>query len=207
MDPQEQIRSLKEQLAAAEAKLPPAQDAAVKEAVRADSAEATIKTLRAENVELRAQITSAAQVIETEAIKREKVRADAAEAEVRRRDEAFKQALDSRVGLERTASIIMPELNMRGMSEREIVTTVVKRLDASQACGPEVSDAYLRGRFDSLIELHKRNARSLERVSDIVIHQQKDRADTLEEQRRKFRAQGLEPLPNSREAQRLGGRA
>ncbi len=206
MDLQEQIRSLKEQLAAAEAKLPPALDAATKEAQRADSAEATIKTLRGEIGELRAQIDAAAQVVETAAIRREKTRADAAEAEVKRRDDAFKAALDARVGLERTAAIIMPDLNMRGMTDRQIVTTIVKRLDANQACGPEVSDAYLRGRFDSLIDRHKENARSLQRVSDVVSQQQQERVDSLEEQRKKFRAQGLEPLPNSREAARLAGR-
>jgi hypothetical protein len=207
MDPQEQIRSLKEQLAAAEAKLPPAMDAAHKEAVRADGAEATIKTLRSEISELRSQIQAATQVVETEAIKREKVRADAAEVEVRRRDEQFKAALDARVGLERTASIIFPDLNMRGMSDREIVTTVVKRLDAQQPCGPEISDAYLRGRFDSLIDLHKRNARSLQQLGSVITQDNKERADSLDEQRRKFRAQGLEPLPNSREARLANGRA
>lgn len=206
MDPQEQIRSLKEQLAAAEAKLPTALDTATKEASRADSAEATIKTLRGEIVELRAQIDAAVQVVETAAVKREKARADSLEADLKRRDDAFKAALDARVGLEGTAAIIMPTLNMRGMTDRQIVTTIVKRLDANQACGPEVSDAYLRGRFDSLIDRHKENARSLQRVSDVVSHHQQERADSLEDARKKLRAQGTEPLPNSREAQRLAGR-
>jgi hypothetical protein len=207
MDKDEQIRSLKEQLAAAEAKLAPANTAITAATTRADSAEATIKTLKDENGDLRAQIAAAAQVVETEAIKREKIRADSAEAELRARDAQFDIALQARVDLERTAAVVMPELNMRGLKEREIVVTVVKRLDAQQPTDSSVSDAYLRGRFDSLIDLHRRNARSLQRVADVIVKDNEQRADSLEEKRQARRNQWQEPLPNSREAQAARGRS
>jgi hypothetical protein len=206
MDKDEQIRSLKEQLAAAEAKLAPANAAIAAAATRADSAEATIKTLHAESAELRAQIAAAAQVVETEAIRREKIRADSAEAELRGRDALFDTALQARVELERLAAVVMPDLNMRGLRDRDIVATVVKRLDAQQATDSSISDAYLRGRFDSLIDLHRRNARSLQRVADVIVKDNEQRADSLEEKRQARRNQWQEPLPNSREAQSARGR-
>lgn len=209
MDPQEQIRSLKEQLAAAEAKLSPATTAATQHATRADAAEATICTLQGEITELRAQIAAAAQVVETEAIKREKIRADSAEEALRMETETRGPAIEARVALERQAAVVMPELNMRGLGDRAIIATVVKRLDAQQDISSSVSDAYLRGRFDSLLSLHSRNARSLQRVADVITAQVTDRADSIEEKRRQMRNQGTEPLPNSREAQaaRAQGRA
>ena len=208
MDKDEQIRSLKEQLAVAEARLTPVVDAARKDSVRADSAEATIKTLQEENSALRAQIAAAAQVIETEAIKREKVRADSAELALRQVGDQQAAAIEARVALERKAAVVMPDLNMRGISDRQIIATVVKRLDAQQDIGPSVSDAYLQGRLDSLLQLHERNARDLQRVGDIVNNTQNEqRADSLEEKRRELRNQGTAPLPNSREAQFARGRA
>lgn len=206
MDKDEQIRSLKEQLAAAEAKLAPAAEAARKDATRADAAEAKAKTLETENTDLRAQIAAAAVTVETEAIKREKVRADGLEAELRGRDARFDAALQERVELERTAAVVMPDLNMRGLPDRQIIATVVKRLDANQDTGTSVSDAYLRGRFDSLIELHRRNARSLERVSAVIVREDEKRTDSLAEKRNAFRNQWQEPLPNSREAQAQAAR-
>lgn len=207
MDKDEQIRSLKEQLAAAEAKLAPATSAIATATGRADAADATIRTLRDENTELRAQIASAASVVETAAIVREKVRADSAEAALRERESSFGSAVEARVALERKAAVVMPELNMRGLSDRAIVSTVVKRLDAQADTGPAVSDAYLGGRFDSLLELHQRNARSLQRVADVIVADNTQRTDSLEEQRKKFRNQWQEPLPNSREAQNARGKA
>jgi hypothetical protein len=207
MEPNEQIRSLKEQLAAAEAKLTPLHAAATTNATRADTAEAGIVTLRKENEDLRAQIAAAAVTVETAAVVREKVRADAAESALRSRDDAMEAAVEARVALERKAAVVMPDLNMRGIPARQIVATIVKRLDASQDTGPSVTDAYLTGRMDSLLDLHARNARSLQTVSDVITHQHEQRADSLEEQRRKVRDQWREPLPNSREAQAARGRA
>jgi hypothetical protein len=207
MDKDEQIRSLKAQLADAVAKLAPIETSATQATSRADAADATVVTLRAENGELRAQIAAAAQVVETEAIKRERIRADEAETTIRRLDAERDDAIQARAELERQVAIVVPDLKMRGLPDRQIIATAVKRLDAQQDTSAKVSDAYLRGRFDSLIELHARNARSTQRVADIITETNAQRADSIDEQRAAYRAQGTEPLPNSREAQRAAGRA
>lgn len=202
MDPQEQIRSLQAQLAAAEAKLTPIQDAATKHQARADSAEATVSTLRSENGELRAQIAAAAVVVETEAIKREKIRADSAEDKLRRLDEATANMVEARVVLERKIGVVMGhDFQMRGVPERQLIATAVKRLDAQADVGPAVSDAYLMGKLESLLDLHARNARSSQRVADIITDQNKQRADADDEARSAYRNRWQDPLPNSREAQ------
>lgn len=212
MDKDEQIRSLKEQLAAAEAKLIPLTTAARTDSARADTAEATIATLRSENTELRAQIASAAQVVETAAVAREKTRADSAEQALRDSNADFDTRVAQRVALERKAAVVMgPEYRMDGVPNREVLATVVRRLDAQQDTSAKVTDAYLQGRFDSLLDLHNRNARSLQRVGDVIAQQdergRETRTDSLEEKRAAMRKQGTEPLPNSREAARAQGRA
>lgn len=195
MDPQEQIRSLKAQLAETEAKLKEHETAVVRNAARADSADATVETLRKENGDLRAQIAAAANVVETEAIVREKLRADEAEAKVRKFDDAFDSAVKERVTLERRASVVMgPEFRMDGLAPRDIMATVVKRLDAQADTSTKVSDAFLAGRFESLIDLHARNARSGQRVADIITEHNVARVDEIDAKRKAYRERWREPL-------------
>lgn len=204
MDKDEQIRSLREQLAAAEGKLAPLSEQATRSVARADAAEATTHTLRGEIGELRAQIASAATVLETEAIQREKNRADAAETKLQARLDGMDELVAARVMLERKAAVVLPDVKLANMPARQIHATVVKRLDAQADIGSGVSDAYLEGRFDSLLELHSRNARSLQTISDVVnsSHRAREDADTksTEQSRAAYRNRGNEPLPNSREA-------
>lgn len=211
MDKDEQIRSLREQLAAAEAKIGPLTERAERGASRADMAEATVHTLRGEITELRSQIASAATVIETEAIRREKQRADAAEARLSQHESSFSDRVTARVALERKAAVVLGDRSLAGVPEREIWGTVVKRLDASAEIGSNVSDSYLEGRFDSLLESHHRNARAHRLISDVVAQHQQQRADaeeqTLEQRRAAYRNRGNEPLPNSREAHVARGKA
>ena len=204
MDKDELIRSLRQQLADAEAKLGPLTERAAQGVARADSAEATIHTLRGEITELRSQIASAATVVETEAIRAQMRRADEAEAELRRREDAVRPMIEARVTLERRAAVVMPELNMRGMNEREIWSTIVKRLDANADISASMSDAYLQGKFDSLLDQYARTARSHRAIGDVIIQNQQNREDQheaeLEKKRKEYRNQGLAPLPNSRRA-------
>lgn len=204
MDKDEQIRSLKAQVDALEQKLAPLSGEAKTHAARADSAAAQIVTLEKENGELRAQIASAAVAVETAAILREKQRADGLEATVRRLDAERDGAIQERVALEREAAIVLPDLKMRGLTDRDIVASVVKRLDAQQDIGSAVSDAYLRGRFDSLLIQHKRNARSTQQLGEVINTVNTQRADSLDEKRAAYRNQGTEPLPNDPRAARRG---
>lgn len=211
MDKDEQIRSLQAQLAAAEAKLPGLNEAATKAATRADTAEARLATINAENTELRARIAAAATEVETSAITREKARADNAEQALRVRNDSFAQEVADRVDLEHQVSMVMGrDFRTAGVPARELMATVVRRLDANQDTGPKVSDTYLRARMDSLIELHNRNARSLQRVGDIIsrqdAEQRETREDSIETKRAAMRRQGYEPLPNSRDAAPARGR-
>lgn len=203
MDPDEQIRSLMAQLAAAEAKLAPVEDAAKKQQARADALDAKIVTLSQENSDLRSQIAAAATAVETDAIKREKRRADAAEDKIRRFDDGFKAAVAARVALERKAGIVMgPEFRLDDLAERDICATVVKRLDAQADTSAAVTDAFLAGRMESLIELHARNARSQQRVGDLINVEHEKRADSLDEKRRELRDQWKQPLPNDSRARK-----
>lgn len=210
MDDKELIRSLREQVTALEAKLVPATEKAAKGEARADAAEATVLTLRGEITELRSQIAGAADAMETEAIRREVARADALEKELRVREDSISGLVEERVALERKAAVVLQDVSFRGMPARQIWATVVKRLDSAADIGPSISDAYLEGRFDSLLDMHARNARSHRQLSDVITETSRTREDketkTLEEQRREFRNRGNAPLPNSREAQNTRGR-
>lgn len=206
MTPEEQLRSLREQLTAAEAKLTASTSSAQEHARRADAAEARVVTLAQEIEALRAQIASAAEVRETEAIARERTRADEAESRVRQYGDRFASAVAARVALERKASMVMgADYRLDGLSDREILSTVVKRLDARADVSASVSDAFLAGRFESLIELHNRTARDLGRMGEVIRVETPSRVDALEEERAKYRNQWQEPLPNSREARASRG--
>lgn len=211
MDKDEMIRSLRDQLAAVETKVAPLQDRAAKSEARADAAEAHVQTLRGEIDELRSQISAAATVVETDAIRKETARADALETELRKREDSIAGLVEARVTLERKASVVLPDANFRGLSARDIWSTVVRRLDSRADIGPGVSDAYLEGRFDALLEQHARNARAHRNISDIVAETITVREDketkTLTEERQAYRNRGVAPLPNSREAQNTRGRA
>lgn len=209
MDKDEQIRSLREQLSAAEAKLGPVAERATGAERRADAAEAQRDTINAENTELRSKIAAAATEVESVAISRERIRADAAEHALRARNDEFEGLVADRVDLERKVSVVMgPDFRTARVPARELLATAVKRLDAQQDTSARISDMYLRARFDALLELHDRNARSHQNVGDIIARhdaakRDETRADdSIEAKRAAMRRQGYEPLPNSRDARR-----
>lgn len=207
MDKDEQIRSLKEQLSAAEAKLGPIAERATSAERRADTATAQLDTVNKENTELRAKIAAAATEVESAAISRERTRADAAEHALRTRNDEFEGLVADRVDLERKVAMVMgPEFATSRIAARELLATVVKRLDSQQDVSAKVSDVYLRARFDALVDLHNRNARSHQTIGDMLSRhdsvQREQRADndSIEAKRAAWQRQGYEPLPNSREA-------
>ncbi len=197
MDLEEINRSLKLQLdeqtkLAVERK--DAIDAAVTEA---QTAKATVVTLTNDVSALRTQLAAGATALETEAIVREKTRADAADAKVARFGETFRAAVAARSKLERSAVAVLGVVRMDDMTDREIQAAVIKRLDASADVSDAVHEAFMSGRFESLIDSHSRNARSQQHVAEVLSAHTVKRADDLEEKRKAFRNQGLEPLPNS----------
>ncbi len=195
MDIEELNRSLKHDLDEATKLAGERKDSLDLVTVERDTAKANADTLAKENSVLRAQIAASATALETEAIVREKTRADAAEAKVTRFDETFRAAVTARTKLERKAAVVLGTVRLDDLSDREIQETVIKRLDA-QADIAGVSDAYMAGRFESLVEERARHARSQQNVAEVLNAHTQQRADDLETKRAKFRNQGLEPLPN-----------
>jgi hypothetical protein len=135
---------------------------------RIDELEAAKSTLEGEVARLKALVTANATAGETEAIRAEKVRADAAEAKVARFDETFRTAVLARVKLEREAGSVMgAAFRMDDMTDRQVQDLVVKRLDASVNTQTE-NDDQIRGRYNTLIALAAKNADSQARVAEIL---------------------------------------
>lgn len=207
MDQEEQIRSLKTQLAEAERLAETRKDSADEATTRAERAEAKVQPLRDRIVELETTIASGASEIETTAIAKERLRADEAEAAVRQFDDTLTDRVVRRANLMHRASTVMGNsFRMDDLTERQIHETVVKRLDPKSQTRND-SDAFLEGRFETLLELHSKTARSLQRFStDVVRRDQEDQAEDLRAKRRQeFRDQWKKPLPNDFRAQRQNG--
>jgi len=198
MDPTqaEALRSLEAQRAEHEARANAAETQVSTEKLRADTAEGRIAVLEQEISDLKVKIAAGATAVETEAVTREKIRADAAEAKIAEFDKTYETRLRQRVALERRASIVMGEdFRMDSMSDREIMATVVKKLDASADIGSLVSDGVIVGRFLASTERHAASARALARVAEVSAPTQ--RADAAEERKAKRQQAWREPLPNA----------
>lgn len=149
---------------------------------RADELAGENKQLKARIVELEGLVTSGAQAAETEAVKKEKARADEAEAKVQRFDETFNAAVRARAKLEREAlGVLGVTTRLDDMSERAIHEAVVKRLDAT-ADVKAPSDAELRGQFNALLALAGRNAESQARVGEILARTTQPQAPRADEE-------------------------
>jgi hypothetical protein len=135
---------------------------------RADELSGENKQLKARVTELEGLIAAGAQAAESDKVKAEKERADAAEAKVSRFDETFLGAVRARTKLEREAGTVMgPEFRMDDMTERQIHEGVVKRLDASTDV-KAANDAELKGQYTALISLSAKNTESQKRVAEII---------------------------------------
>lgn len=206
METEEQIRSLKAQLAEATKNLVERTDALTDHQERADKAEARAVTLENKVTELTTTIQAGALANETAAIAEQAERADKAEQAVRDFDDRFDAAVRERSGIIRRACVVMgDEFNPDRMSNREIMSVVVKRLDAKADISQAASDATIVGRFDSLIDVRDRTARSLDRASHSITTT--DRTDAAarggngrEARTSTWRNQWKEPQSNSREA-------
>jgi hypothetical protein len=135
---------------------------------RADELAGENKQLKSKVVELEGLIAANATAAESEAVKKEKTRADEAEAKVARFDETFQAAVRSRTKLEREAArVVGAETRLDSLTDRQVHELVVKRLDAS-ADVKAASDAELRGQYQVLISLSAKNAESQQRVGEIL---------------------------------------
>lgn len=186
------LRSLEAQRAAAAADAQSATTRANAETLRADTAEGKIAVLEGQIAELRALIAAGATAAETDAINRERTRADAAERAVAAFDETFAARVAERVALERKATIVIPDLRMDNMTDRDVMAAVVKRLDANADISAGVADGIIRGRFLASTERHASHAQSIARVTEIAMNNRQD-ASTAP-----VKPLWQQPLPNAR---------
>lgn len=181
---EEQVRALKAQLVDAEKKLGDQAIVLSTAQTRADSADAKLKTSEERIVELEQKLAAGASAIETEAVAAQATRADAAEKELaelkKNRETDIRNAAEVRV---KAITVMGPEFRVDGMTERAIQSTVIKKFAPKEDTGDAVSNAYIAQRFDSLVDAHGKNARSLTRISDAVKNGpvlQQTRNDSLE---------------------------
>lgn len=202
MDPEKQaeaLRSVSAQLAEVEAKTKALETERDAQKLRADTAEGRLQDSQKQISDLQTQVAAQAAAVETEAIKREKTRADAAEEKIRNFDAAFEARVAERVALETTAGVIMgPDFKCKGLDDRQIMATVVKRLDADADVSQGVEIGILRGRFLAATDRHAAGARALGRVAAITASAAAEgkRIDRRDAKRNAWK----KPLPNSREA-------
>ena len=202
MDPeklQETIRALGAQLTDAKERFDAANTKLTTETARADVAVGKLLTIEARVVELQTQIASGSMAIETDAVKREKDRADALESRVARFDSSVTALVRSRAKLERQAIVVMgDDFRTDDLSDREIRATVIKRMDSNADVSTSVPDGIIEGRFMALVEGHARNASAQARVAEVLGEQRGNapRADAKAEMKQRARDQWKAPLPN-----------
>lgn len=204
---QDTIRALGAQLTEAKERADSFDSQVKTEQARADVAEGKLITAEARIAELQAQLATNAAANETEAVVKERERADAAEAKVARFDSTIEKRIRERSKLERQAgSVLGNEFRMDDLSDREIRAAAVKRLDSTADVSRGVPDGIIEGRFLSLLDGFNRNARSQARVAEIMSSttESAPRVDAKELQKQKARDQWKAPLPNDIRAVRTG---
>lgn len=190
------LRSLEAQRADAETRLATAEATAAAEKLRADTADGKIIELEAQISELNVKIAAGATAVESEAILAEKHRADQAEAQIAEFDKTYENRVRERVELVRKAEVILGhEFRTDSLSDREIMASVVKRLDSGADVTNGVPDGVIRGRFLAATERHASGARAIARVAEVTSNT--TRIDAAAEARKERRESWKKPLPNS----------
>lgn len=135
---------------------------------RADELETTVATLNTRIKTLEGDLAAGAQTAETEALRKEKLRADAADENVRKLEAKFADSVRARVSLVTQATAVLgTTVRLDDMSDRQVHEAVIKRLDASVNVASE-NDDQVRGRFNTLLSLNARNVESQARVAEIL---------------------------------------
>ncbi len=135
---------------------------------RADELEGEKKILVARVTELEGMIAAGATAAETEAVKAEKVRADAADDKVRELERSFEERVTARAQLLHEARIELGHtFRVDGLNERQLREQVVKRLDSSIDVKQSNNDV-LRGQYQALIARSAANKDSQRRVGEII---------------------------------------
>lgn len=201
------IRALGAQLTEAKERADSADNKLKIETTRADVAEGKLLAADARILDLSAQLAANASAMESEAVLREKTRADSAESKVARFDATMEKRVRQRAKLEREAAAVLgADFRMDDLVDRDIRTQVVRRLDSSADVGKHVADGVIEGRFMSLVDGFMKNAESQARVADLLADGDKGtpRADAKTSRKDNVRNQWKQPLPNDIRADRSG---
>jgi hypothetical protein len=172
MDPEKLLESVR----TLEAGLKKAESEKAAETARADSAiverdaeRGKVTQLEKEAESLRVQIAAGRTAVETEAVTREKARADAAEEKVSRFDETVHNMVRARCKVMHEAALVLgTEFRMDDLSDRAIRAAVVQRLDSTADVSASVPDGVIVGMYDQLLKRRLARAREDARVADII---------------------------------------
>ncbi len=139
---------------------------------RADSLAADRDGLRAELTTVKerlaateAKIAAGTSAVETAAVLELRKRSDAAERDLATVRNELPALVRQRAGLVAKATAVLPTLRADSLTDREILTQAIRHLVPKEPMGPEVSDDYLRRRFDALVDDRAAYGASLARAS------------------------------------------
>ena len=142
---------------------------------RADSLAADRDGLRAELTTVKerlaateAKIAAGTSAVETAAVLELRKRADAAERDLANARNEMPVLVRQRAGLVAKATAVLPTLRADSLTDREILTQAIRHLVPKEPMGPEVSDDYLRRRFDALVDDRAAYGASLARASQTL---------------------------------------
>lgn len=166
---EEQVRALKLQLDDANKTLAERKDSLDTATTERDAANGKIKTLGEEVENLKAKLAAGSTAMETKAITEHAARADAAEAKLKKLEDSRTADIRRASELRLKAQVVMgAEFRCDGKTDRDIQIAVIKRFQPREDIGEAQSDAYVASRFDSLVEAHMQNARSLTRAGEVL---------------------------------------
>lgn len=191
----EAVRSLASQLASVQAERDKLAATAEAEKSRADQAEGKLIEAEKDKSKLASQVAVAQQAADTDAVREQTRRADAAEAKVAEFDRVLENKVRERVALERAASVILPSLRMDKLDDRAIMAAVVKHADAEADVSDGVPTGIIQGRFLAITAARADGARAQARVGEILASTQ--RADAAAERKTKKADEWKKPLPSA----------
>jgi uncharacterized protein len=195
MTPEQQVAALKLQLEQAENLARERKDALDAVLTEREADKGRLATLNERLAALETQMSAGHAALETEAIQKATDRADAAELELQKlkdsREADIRKAADIRL---KAQAIMGSDFRVDGRSDRELQAIVIKRFAPKEDTGESVSAAYIASRFDSLVDAHLQNARSLTRASEVLAAGKREqRVDSREARARAWREQALNP--------------
>lgn len=173
----ELLATAAQQLSTEKTRADSAEKAAGDEKLRADQAEGTIVTLRAQIKELTEGRIDSGEIEKRDVtivglqrkLAEEKTRADNAES-----PERLRTAVKARVALETAAAAVMGnDVKMDGFSDRDLMDLVIEKL-LGEKSNPERSDDYARACFDTAVQGYMGGKDAMQRLREVVVPQPAD---------------------------------